>query len=52
MEAYAWFESGQLEVALGADPPAVLIEAIRLYHGALATVRAADMRTKKPSGKR
>lgn len=53
MESYAWFESGQLEMAIGADPPAVLVEAIRIYHSALASVRAADMKSaSKPSAKR
>jgi len=36
---YPWFESGQLEFALGADPPHRLVEALRTYHIALQYAR-------------
>ena len=44
MHAYRWFESGQLAIMLGADPPALLVEAIGIYHGALNHVWAQDQK--------
>lgn len=52
LRAYRWFESGQLGLLLGSDPPNVLVEAIGIYHGALATVRAHDTRTQQKNAKR
>jgi hypothetical protein len=40
LNAYSFYESGQLVFALGEDPPHIMIEAIECYHSALARVRA------------
>lgn len=44
IEAYRWFESGQLATWLGPEPPAVIVQAIGIYHAAIGHVRANDMR--------
>lgn len=46
LDAYRWFESGQLAIQLGNDPPAILVEAIGVYHGALNRVWSHDRRNK------
>ena len=46
LDAYPFFESGQLSFKLGDDPPAVMVEAIGVYHSALARVRDVQMREK------
>lgn len=46
LDAYRWFESGQLELFLGSDPPAVLVECIGIYHGALNRVWSHDRQLK------
>ena len=40
LEAYAFFESGQLSLYWGADPANLLVEGIRHYHGAVRRVTA------------
>ena len=44
MEAMTFDEHGNLAIALGADPPAVLVEAIATFKRASAAVHAEDMR--------
>jgi hypothetical protein len=46
ISAYTFFESGQLAMAIGADPPNILVEAIECYHNALNRVRAKQDRQK------
>jgi hypothetical protein len=52
MRLYRWFESGQLALAIGSDPPNALVEAIGIYHGALSSVRAHDTRARQTNPKR
>jgi len=42
IQAYRWFESGQLALFIGEDPPAVLVEAIGIYHSAVRAVVSHD----------
>ena len=48
LRAYGLFESGQMALWLGADPPAVLVEAVVFYHASVNRVRAdRDERERK-----
>ena len=38
-----WYESGQIGLALGADPPAHLIEGVEVFQSAMMAVRADRM---------
>lgn len=50
--AYRFFESGQLDVYLGGDPPAKIVEGIAHYHAAIQRVQMDDLekRRKKLEG--
>lgn len=43
LDAYGWFESGQVGLFAGDDPPNILVEAIGIYHRALNRIRAHDL---------
>jgi hypothetical protein len=49
LEVYPFFESGQLEFVCGNDPPAVLVEAVGVYHTAFARARDVQQREKDDS---
>lgn len=49
MSAYAWFESGQVDLYLGDDPPNVIVEALTHYH--LSLLRARSYERKKRRNK-
>lgn len=40
LKAYPFFESGQLDFALGDDPPNILVESLEVYHTALNRTRS------------
>lgn len=42
INAYAWFESGQIATFLGDDPPNVLIEGVSWFHRAMSEALADD----------
>jgi hypothetical protein len=44
MEAMAFDENGNLAIALGSDPPAVLVDGIAVFKRAYAATQAEDMR--------
>lgn len=43
INASKWFESGQVGVVLGADPPAHLVHGIEVYQSAASAARADAM---------
>ena len=48
LRAYGLFESGQMAIWLGADPPNVVVEAVVFYHATVNRVRAdRDERERK-----
>lgn len=47
LRAYRWYETGQVALWLGADPPQALLEGITHYHSALNRVLAKDLELKQ-----
>lgn len=43
LRAYAFMESGEVSMWLGADPPNAIAEGLRHYHVALGRIRADEM---------
>lgn len=52
MSVMALDENGNLGVALGADPPAILVEGIAAYKHALAATRAEEAKLRADKAKR
>lgn len=42
LRAYSWFESGQVALYAGDDPPSVLVEALAYFHQCLGQAKTAD----------
>lgn len=52
LHAYRFFESGQLSIGIGDDPPARLVEGIALYHTSVQHLQADDIQRRREENKR
>ncbi len=43
IDAWRWFDKGQLALRLGNDPPRWIVEGVRVFHAALEAARADVM---------
>lgn len=50
LRAYTFFESGQLTIAIGADPPRAIVEGLRHYHRIRQALFSLSLERKKREG--